>query len=248
MYRDFAFIYDRVMENANYDEWYDYIKEKFDRLDFKGTDVMDLGCGTGEILLRLREDGYKVIGVDLSTEMLSVAKEKFDEMGIEIPLVNQDMIEMQLPISVDMVVSLFDTINHIVDIKDLETSFANVRTHLSDGGYFIFDIATRKLLKDMFKNGVFLDDREDMTILWRHYYDKKEKTDNITTTFFVKEDNPPKERQNVMYERIDEYHVKKIYTEEEIEDLLVKVGFQIVEKDTDNEMAGERIFYTCRKI
>ncbi len=240
MYGEFAYIYDKVMESMDYDKWYLFIKKIFEEIEFKGTDIMDMGCGTGEILLRLKKEGYKPLGIDISPEMLLVAKEKFDKLKEDIPLVNQDMLELRLPVEVDAVISLFDTMNYITDYRKLNKVFANINMHLPIGGYFIFDTATRKLMENNFKNGIFCEDRDDITILWNHYYDRKTKLDRIFTSFFVKEKK--------LYRRIDEIHDKKIYTEEEIEEAGVLNGFEMVKKYKNRELAGDRIFYVFKKI
>lgn len=70
--------------------------------------VADLGCGTGELTLRLAEAGYDMIGVDLSSEMLCVVREKAAEAKIEnLLLLNQDITQLDLFGTVRGVVSTF---------------------------------------------------------------------------------------------------------------------------------------------
>jgi SAM-dependent methyltransferase len=228
------------MDSRNVDDWYAFIKKIMGDIGFSGTDIMDLGCGTGEILMRLANDRYKVVGVDISPEMLLVAREKIDESRLEIPLVNQDMTELHLPVEVDLVLSLFDTVNYLTDIEELDTAFENINKHLAPGGFFIFDAATRKLIDEIFSDGVYVDDREEFTIIWSHFMDDGGDIDNIHTTYFIKEKN--------FYKRIDELHRKRIYTEKEVENTSLKNGFEIIKKYKDVEMAGERIFYVLKKV
>src|SRR5258708_38531190 len=47
--------------------------------------IIDLGCGTGRIGIPLAKRGFSVLGVDLSEEMLKVAREKAKQAGVEIP-------------------------------------------------------------------------------------------------------------------------------------------------------------------
>ena len=47
-----------------------------------GERILDLGCGTGDLTLMLAQAGYDVIGIDRSEEMLSVLREKADELGL----------------------------------------------------------------------------------------------------------------------------------------------------------------------
>lgn len=242
MYKDFANVYDKLMSEADYDEWFMYIDKIIKSLGIKKEqDIMDLGCGTGEMLLRLKRNLYdRILGLDISPDMLLIAKQKIDKEELEIPLVNQDMRDFSLPVAFDLIVCLFDTINHLVSIEELENTLENVYNHLDDGAYFIFDIVTRKFMNEMFENGIFLDDREDLTIMWKHYYDENTELDNVSTTFFARvEDN--------IYERLEEVYQKKIFTEEEVETSIEKMGFEISKKDKNRNLAGKRIFYVLKK-
>ncbi|OQY08632.1 MAG: hypothetical protein B6I28_04550 [Fusobacteriia bacterium 4572_132] len=239
MYTEFAEIYDNVMTTLNYDDWYNFIKNILKEINFNGTDVMDLGCGTGEITLRFAKDGYKVMGVDLSSDMLRIADVKFKKENFNIPLVCQDMEELRLPVEVDLVVALFDTMNYLLTEESLEKTLENVYLHLPEGGYFIFDLVTRKLMDDLFCSGNYIEDREDIFINWEHYFDKENKIDRIYTTFFVKQ------KDNI-YKRYEEIHDKRIYSIEEVEYAIKKVGFEF-QKYQNSELAGERVFWVLKK-
>ena len=68
----FAALYDTIMENADYDGWFNYIYKIIEEKGIKGKDVLDLGCGTAEISIRFKKKGYSVLGVDISDEMLAI--------------------------------------------------------------------------------------------------------------------------------------------------------------------------------
>ncbi|MGM0508784.1 MAG: class I SAM-dependent DNA methyltransferase [Fusobacteriota bacterium] len=240
MYTGFAKIYDRVMTNLNYDNWYKFLKNILKEINFTGTDIMDLGCGTGEIAIRFKKDGFKVMGVDISEDMLERAEDKINDLGLHIPLTNQDMRKLRLPIEVDAVVAIFDTINHLLDEEELEKTFESIYLHLPKKGYFIFDMATRKLMDDMFEKNSYIEERDDMFINWNHYYDKKSKTDRIRTLFFVKQPNG-------LYEKIEEIHEKRIFKENTVEKVAKKIGFKVEKKYKNKEFAGERVFYVLKK-
>ena len=61
-YESFASVYDLFMEDVNYDEWVDYVEKIFSEFNIKPELVCELGCGTGNIALRLAKKGYDVIG------------------------------------------------------------------------------------------------------------------------------------------------------------------------------------------
>ena len=93
-YTDFAALYDRFMEDTPYDEWCGFFVKELNKEGIKDGLVCDLGCGTGAMTRRLRDRGYDLIGIDLSEDMLNVAKSH--EKDDSILYLLQDMREFEL--------------------------------------------------------------------------------------------------------------------------------------------------------
>ena len=89
-YTSFAAVYDTFMDNIPYEEWGVYLKSLLKEYDVKNGLVLDLGCGTGTMTEILAEDGYDMIGVDNSEDMLEIAMEKKVESGHDILYLLQD--------------------------------------------------------------------------------------------------------------------------------------------------------------
>jgi SAM-dependent methyltransferase len=104
--------------------------------------VLELACGTGSILAALRSD-YDVVGVDLSEEMLAVARRKLP--GVE--LIHADMTRVRLGRRFDAVLCLYDSINHLLRWTQWEAVFDRARMHLEPGGVFVFDVNTPRRLE-----------------------------------------------------------------------------------------------------
>jgi SAM-dependent methyltransferase len=104
--------------------------------------VLELGCATGSILKCL-QDVYEVSGLDISGKMLSVARKKVPQSK----LFRQDMIDFRIDGRFDVILCVFDSINHVRRFSDWKKAFAAVRRHLSPGGCFIFDINTQRKLE-----------------------------------------------------------------------------------------------------
>jgi SAM-dependent methyltransferase len=104
------------------------------------TKVLELGCGTGSVLKSLQRD-YVVSGLDASERMLSIARRKVPEAK----LFRQDMVDFRIDDKFDVIVCVFDSINHVRRFSDWKRLFANVRRHLWPGGCLIFDINTEGL-------------------------------------------------------------------------------------------------------
>ena len=81
-YNEFAYFYDEFNGEADYDALYGYITDELKAHGITDGILADLGCGTGELTLMLTQAGYDVIGIDRSEEMLSVLREKADELGL----------------------------------------------------------------------------------------------------------------------------------------------------------------------
>jgi SAM-dependent methyltransferase len=103
--------------------------------------VLELACGTGSVLKQLWTY-YEVTGVDLSEEMLEVAAEKLPG----VPLFRGDMRSVHLEERFDVVLCVYDSINHLLRFEDWKEVFACAREHLDRGGILVFDINTKRRL------------------------------------------------------------------------------------------------------
>lgn len=78
-YGSFALLYDELMRDVPYEQWVEFVKRQKESYKVKGNKFLDVACGTGEIAIPLSEEGYSVTGVDLSSEMLTIAREKAEK-------------------------------------------------------------------------------------------------------------------------------------------------------------------------
>jgi cyclopropane fatty-acyl-phospholipid synthase-like methyltransferase len=99
--------------------------------------VLEIACGTGSILEQLRPR-YEVTGLDLSEEMLAIAAEKVPDVR----LIQGDMTQFNLNEAFDVVLCVYDSINHLLNFAQWEQVFDRAREHLNDRGIFVFDINT----------------------------------------------------------------------------------------------------------
>jgi SAM-dependent methyltransferase len=102
---------------------------------------LDLGCGTGTLLLamRARHPGWRLCGVDVSPGMLAVAGSK---PGHESVLWARARLPGPLPFAerFDIVGAFYDTLNHLPDHEALAATFRTVASLLRPGGLFVFDL------------------------------------------------------------------------------------------------------------
>ena len=235
-----AEIYDRINGEA-YKPYADMLEELFGLADIEVKEVLDLGCGTGGITALLAERGYDMIGLDISPEMLNIARER--NFGKNTLLLCQDMRELELYGTVQAIYSSFDCMNYITDYKDLQQVFVLVRNYLEAGGVFIFDVNTLYRYRNTYDGNSFVYDFEDgIYAVWRSVFDENsKKCDFEIDTFFETEDG--------LYERDFESQTQKLHTHEEI--LRAADGFELVSrfggKGFDGCEEAEKDYYVFKK-
>ena len=218
-YSDFAYCYDLFMDDIPYDDWAEYITDLLKKRGLDSGLVCELGCGTGEVTMRLKEAGYDMIGIDLSEDMLMVARDKmYDEDIGDILYLHQDMRDFELYGTVDAFVSVCDSMNYILSEEDLLKVFKNVNNYLEKDGLFIFDLKTHHFFKNSYGNRSFSQEREEGVLTWDNHYDEQSMLNSydLTIDIFDPEDN--------VYDEIKEHHVQRAYAIETIKSLLEKAG------------------------
>ncbi|MCC6586617.1 MAG: class I SAM-dependent methyltransferase [Bryobacterales bacterium] len=98
--------------------------------------ILDLCCGTGRVSNSVAQRGFRVTGIDISPEMVAYARELVPAATFEV----QDARDVRLPMRFDAVISVFESLNHIIDTSELLLVFGSVRQHLKLGGWFVFDL------------------------------------------------------------------------------------------------------------
>lgn len=143
-YNEFAYFYDEFNGEADYDALYGYVTDELKAHGVADGILADLGCGTGDLTLMLTQAGYDVIGIDRSEEMLSVLREKADELGLtgRLLLLKQDLLDLDLYGTIRAAVSTFDTYSHIGPLDNFEKAIRKAAYFMEKGGVFIFDLNT----------------------------------------------------------------------------------------------------------
>lgn len=219
-YVDFANLYDRLMDDFDYERWHEYLEAIFKRYH-KPKTILEMACGTGNISYHLVKAGYDVTAFDRSEEMLSIAYNKLMAFD-NIQLLQQDMRDFRIHEKYDSIIATCDSINYITESEELLKTFKNVYDHLAVDGLFIFDINTYYKLKNIIGNNTFVEDREDIFYIWQNYYDNEKDICEFYLTFFESVDG-----EN--YNRIDEVHMERAYKIKEVTDLLGKAGFKNID-------------------
>ena len=220
-YREFASLYDKLMNDYDYKMWFNYIEDILKLYKKEPNQILEMACGTGNLSVFLAEKGYKLTCFDLSEEMLAQAYGKLNPYK-NVKLLNGNMIDFKINKKFDAIVSICDSINYIINEKDLKNTFINVYEHLEDNGIFIFDINSYYKLKNIIGNNTFIEDREDLFYTWQNDYDITTNICNFYLSFFIN-------NHGDKYTRFDEEHSERAYEIEEIVEFLNNAGFKSVD-------------------
>ena len=207
---------------------------------------MDLGCGTGNMTELLAKEGYDMIGVDNSEDMLEIASEKRAESGLNILYLLQDMREFELYGTVKAVVSICDSINYILEEDDLREVFSLVNNYLDPKGMFIFDLNTKYKYEQMGETTI-AENREEASFIWDNYYDPEEEINEYELAIFI-----PEGEDSDLYRKFEEVHYQRAYDLATICRLLEEAGMEFVTaydaftKDAPRP-ESERIYVVARE-
>jgi len=143
-YQNIASFYDSFQGSARAKNYLKLIKKQAGLEHIKGLEVLEVACGTGEIL-KLLSDQHETFGIDISPEMIKLARQKDKKSTYQIG----DMRSFDLGKKFDLILCPYDSINHLLSFSDWEKTFANIKNHLKDKGKFIFDYNTLKKFKEI---------------------------------------------------------------------------------------------------
>ncbi len=217
--KSFARIYDDIMSTVPYNFWYDYIQELLSYYDKTPDEVLELACGTGNMTLLFGRDVKQVVGIDKSEEMLKIAESKVCQKKYNIDYIQADLKEFDFPHAFNLVVSVFDSMNYILNLRDLKRVFDNVYGVLKKEGLFIFDMNTINRLMNI-EPGTTMFTGDDYTCFWQDIIDRKNKKWQVRLKIYF-DDN-----EKNLYE---EFHEETGYPVEQVVQVLYEVGFQHVD-------------------
>ncbi|GGN97072.1 methyltransferase [Saccharibacillus kuerlensis] len=249
-------MYDELMEDMPYAKWKRFALEAWEKHG-NPREVVELGCGTGTLTMMLAEQGCRMTGIDLSEDMLAVARDKAEEhpplQGLlrsgSLRFVRQDMTEWETPEPVDSVLSFCDCLNYLTEPEQIEETFRATYAGLRPGGTFIFDVHHPDTLRRYEEQQPFVLDEENISYIWTCGLDEERLEIEHHLRIFVRRDAASSAE---VYERFDEVHIERAYDPEWLRQALLQAGFSSAECYADFEWrapgdGAERLFYVAVK-
>ena len=180
--------YDALVYDVDYDKIADFYKNIIRKYDIQVRDILELGSGTGNITEKFI--GYNIFAIDISDEMLSVARAKFQGRR-NVSMFNMDIRNFQFNKRFDLCIASLDVINYIHKEEDIKKIFQLTFDHLKGDSLFIFDINSKYKIENYIGNNVFTDEVEDVVYIWQGNYNEKTKINENLLTFFIKDEKVP---------------------------------------------------------
>lgn len=243
MYDRFAFIYDSLMSDIDYDKYAKWVQASAPVSS--GKRLVDIGCGTGVLSVQFAKAGYDVIGVDLSESMLTIAQSRSLEQGVDISFICQSMSELDGLDEVDVAVIAIDSINYLETFEEVKQTLKLVFESLTPNGQLFFDVHSLYKMDVIYPDGPFTYEDEQVAYIWHTEVGEEAHSIYHDITFFVQDGSG-------YYERFEESHYQRTYPLESFTDLLKQVGFSNVYVSTtvfdeQDEEEIERYFIHATK-
>ncbi len=217
-YQNLSKYYHKLILDSDYEKWTLYLLSLLKEKIPCGSGY-DVGCGTGIFTLKLKKAGYDVIGVDVSEQMLAVAKEITSKERLNVSYLNLDMTELKSLKKLDFITVVNDGINYVSQCR-LKKTFKAFNRCLKKGGILLFDVSSKYKLKNVLSNNMYGDDGEDLSYIWLSEYDDDLDKLNINLSFF--------EKQGDVYKRFDEQQTQYAHEQQDLTSALISEGFEVL--------------------
>jgi SAM-dependent methyltransferase len=160
-YEQMAPFYDRFTADHDYDGW----TERLERLALdhgcRGNRLLDVGCGTGKSFVPMLARGYEVVASDIAPAMAAEARRKAPGVPVHVC----DVRALPTLGAFDLVWSLDDCLNHLLDADALRLALARLARNLAPSGVLLFDLNTLATYRGFFASTTVIES-DDHVLIW----------------------------------------------------------------------------------
>lgn len=245
-YTDFAKYYDILTDNVDYNDIAFYYSGILHKYSDKTGPLLDLGCGTGNLTVRMERLGFSdITGCDFSKDMLDRASKKSD--GIK--WLKCDMRELTFKGGFNFCIATLDCINHLDGERSIGQVFDGVYKALNKNGIFAADMNTPyKHLNVLAGNSYTFDyEEEGLYCVWENEPSEGDPLNRIDMflDFFERQ-------KNGLYKRSTDSLFEIALPVEKISEMLIKSGFTVLEcseylTGRDLEEASDKFMIAAQK-
>ncbi|MCX6036927.1 MAG: class I SAM-dependent methyltransferase [Chloroflexi bacterium] len=260
-----------MTQSGSYDEYlsiaelYDYVVPYRNRPDVaffveaakeSGGPVLEVGCGTGRVLIPTAQAGVEIVGLDLSPHMLEVCrgrlKAESEEVRSRVQLVQGDMRQFELSRTFRLVTLPFRPFQHLTTVEDQLACLGCICRHLAEAGRLILDIfnpSLESLARQNFGEEISEEPEFSMPdgrrVIRRHKIVSRDVANQINYVELIYYVTHPNGRQ----ERLVQAFPMRYLFRFEAEHLLARAGFEVEQLYADYDKSpygskypGELIF------
>lgn len=207
------------MRHVDYPGWAQYLNSLFLKADIPVRSVLDIACGTANLLLQLHRLDFEVAGFDVSKNMVRMAWAKVKSTDTKIPIWQGNMRNFTVRNPFDVCICTYDSLNYCLQAEDCIQVLMCVSEALYPGGLFIFDVCTEKNSRKYFNSYYETDSTDDFSYTRQSHYSKDERIQVNEFVFTFNSKQTPFFR---------ELHRQRIYRINEISNLIPKNLFEML--------------------
>jgi len=220
IYDKLAPYYDQFIDPELNDTYFEWVTKYAQ----PGT-VLDLGCGTAPLAVRLANEGYFVTGTDISEAMLERAMNNAVEHGVDIRFYLHDILE---PINqtYDVILMTSDVINYLRDLDEVAQALGHVADAMTEESIFLFDFIHIQYVERI------------------HNYHEDILLDDDVLQWSVRKTNEPHQiKHTLSFGRQSDSHLQTTHPQRVYKRLLDEAGLKVVKK----RRTEERIIFLCKR-
>lgn len=240
-FEDVAPYYDHLMRTVPYARWVDYVESLLDQQGVRPRRVLDLCCGTGKVGSEMLRRGYDVVGADLSEPMVR----RCGRQSPCLPAAVMDAGQLAVKASCfDLVVSLYDSLNYILEPDVLAECFRQVYAALRAPGLFIFDLNTPRALSTGLFTQSNLGSSDPLQYRWQAHWIPQRRLCRVDMWFQWRDQGQER--------TFEETHWQYAHQHEDVLQMLGRAGFEDIAAfhaytHRPPTRSSDRIYYVARK-
>jgi len=219
--KKYAEYYDLFNSGKDYSKECDFLELVFKKYSKKPVkSIFDLGCGTGLHDGELSKRGYRITGLDLSREMIDIARGRNpnDEFIVG------DMSNFNLNQKFDAVICMFSAMGYLTKNRQIESFFSSVKNHLNIGDLIILDVWNGLgVMNELPTSREKIAKMENLRIVRKSFPDLDSKNHINNVKFLVKVFEKKK-----LIDEYEENHKVRFFFPQELRKYAEDAGFEIL--------------------